>query len=512
MIIIALNIITLAILSRILFLLLKNGLKSKKQSELVLLLAFSSLFIATLFNLPEHILRTTFFDEIEVLLEVLFIPILILAIHLSVIDEELEKRKISEQRFMAIFDKAYSLVGLLDSNGVVVEANRSALRMAEVEDAEVHNIPFQDTIWWSHSEVEKHKLIDALAESKLGKVIRFETSHLNGNNELRSIDFSMTPVFDSNKELINYVVEGRDITELKNIQLELEYHKNHLESLVKEKTRELETTNAELSIKNMELNNKNEIINQQNTELKEAFHELKETQSQLIQIEKMASLGTLTAGVAHEINNPLNYIIGGYHALMSHLNEVQDTDSENISFLLDSIKIGTERITDIVNSLNHFSRNNDALNEECDIHEILNNSLIMLQNKIKHKGRVVKHFNQSPIFVNGNDGKLHQVFLNILSNAVQAIDQDGEIVISTTINDSKMAVIVIEDTGHGISEDHMKKIMDPFFTTKAPGEGTGLGLSISYSILKDHNGDMFFDSTVGTGTKVTVLLPIKSLL
>lgn len=510
MIVIVLNIITLVILSRIIYLLFKRSAKNKTQSELVLLIAFSSLFVATLFNFPEHILNTTFFDDIEVLLEVLFIPILILAIHLSVIDEELEKRKISEQRFMAIFDKAYSLVGLLDSNGVVVEANRSALQMAEVEDSEVHNIPFQDTIWWSHSEIEKQKLIDALAESKSGKVVRFETSHLNANNELRSIDFSMTPVFDSNKKLINYVVEGRDITELKNIQLELEYHKNHLESLVKEKTRELEATNVELSNKNMELNKKNEIINQRNTELKKAIHELKETQSQLIQIEKMASLGTLTAGVAHEINNPLNYIIGGYHALMSHLSESQQTESENVSFLLNSIKIGTERITDIVNSLNLFSRNNEALNEECDIHEILNNSLIMLQNKIKHKGTVVKHFHQLPVLVNGNVGKLHQVFLNILSNAVEAINQDGEISISTTINDSNMAIILIEDTGYGIHEDHLKKIMDPFFTTKAPGEGTGLGLSISYSILRDHNGDMFFESTVGTGTKVTVLLPIKS--
>ncbi|MDW7694801.1 PAS domain S-box protein [Flammeovirgaceae bacterium SG7u.111] len=299
-----------------------------------------------------------------------------------------------------------------------------------------------------------------------------------------------------------------DITEKKKAELELEKYKNNLELLVKERTEELETMNEEVNATNEELYIKNDLIHEQNAELKTAFDELKKTQAQLLQVEKMASLGILTAGVAHEINNPLNYIHGGYLGLKKYFEE-QGHENKNIPILLNSIRTGVERASDIVKGLSQFSRSNEAFNENCDIHSIINNCLIMLQNRLKNSIVVTKEFAGEDLIVKGNVGKLHQVFINLLTNSSQAIELGGEIKIWTKVIEN-MAVIEIADTGKGIRDDNLSKITDPFFTTKAPGKGTGLGLSISYSIVQEHHGQIEFESEFGVGTKVKLSFPLKN--
>jgi len=287
-------------------------------------------------------------------------------------------------------------------------------------------------------------------------------------------------------------------------------HKVKLEYLVQERTEELETTNEELVATNEELTIKNDIIYKQNDELIKTLSDLQAAQSQLVQSEKMASLGVLTAGVAHEINNPLNFIMGGYLGMQSVLEEIDIEDNtarEKIDSLLESIKIGVDRVSKIVTSLSQFSRNNENYEESCMLHIILDNCLLILHNEIKNKVEIIKKYADKEIFVIGNNGKLHQVFLNILYNSCQAIAEEGKIIIESYSENNK-AIIKVTDNGSGIKPEHLEKITDPFFTTKDPGKGTGLGLSISYTIIKDHKGSLSYQSEYGKGTTAEIQLPL----
>jgi len=287
---------------------------------------------------------------------------------------------------------------------------------------------------------------------------------------------------------------------------ELELANEKLEELNKE----LNKSHAESNLLNSELVKSNEELENKNTELNNAIEHLKETQSQLLHADKMASLGILTAGVAHEINNPLNYINGGYLGLQKYFEGDKDISENHVPVLLSSIKEGVSRASQIVKGLNQFSRDNKNYDEQCDIHSILDNCLVMLHNRIKHKIEIVKDYCDAQPIVIGNVGKLHQVFVNILTNSEQAIAGKGEIKLVSSIKSGNI-IIEITDNGSGIHKDHIKHISDPFFTTKSPGEGTGLGLSISHSIIADHKGKIEYKSELNKWTKVIITLPLKTL-
>jgi signal transduction histidine kinase len=167
-----------------------------------------------------------------------------------------------------------------------------------------------------------------------------------------------------------------------------------------------------------------------------------------------------------------------------------------------------ERASKIIDSLSQFSRSTDSFDENCDIHKILDDCFIMLDISIKDKIDVTKEYTNSKIEIEGNLGKLHQVFLNILNNSIQAIESKGKILVQTKLIDSSVE-IRITDTGYGVSEQNLSKILNPFYTTKQPGEGTGLGLSITFSIIQNHMGSLEFDSKEDEYTTVIVKLPIK---
>lgn len=279
---------------------------------------------------------------------------------------------------------------------------------------------------------------------------------------------------------------------------QLNLQKKVLEIKVKERTNELENANSKLEERHKE-------ILQQSEEIQATLDQLKQTQNQLIQSEKMASLGVLSAGVAHEINNPLNYIMGAYVGLDEFFNEYNSSDPQ-IPILLNSIKTGVDRASEIVQGLNLFSRSSETLSEECDIHSILTNCLLMLNNQLKERITIKKYFCNGEIKITGNIGMLHQVFINVLLNSIQAIEKDGLITIST-FKQKETMVIEISDTGCGILEENLTRITDPFFSTKDPGKGKGLGLSIAYSIVRDHNGTIEFQSALNKGTTVKIGLP-----
>lgn len=290
-----------------------------------------------------------------------------------------------------------------------------------------------------------------------------------------------------------------DITDIKQAQKELELYRNHLELLVKERTEELESVNEELSAANEELYNQRE-------KLIAALQKLKNAQQSLVQSEKMASLGLLAAGVAHEINNPLNFIQGGITAVENYIEENFGTHKQNLEPLINAIKEGVKRSAQIVRSLNQYSRTDFTKHSNVDIHNVIDNCLILLSNQYRDRIEIAKNYCDCASSLYCNEGQIHQAFMNILINAMQAISDQGRIVITTFDQESAFKV-VIEDTGCGIDPKNLSKVFDPFFTTKESGVGTGLGLFITYNIIKEHNGTIELESEKGKGTKVTVVLP-----
>lgn len=239
--------------------------------------------------------------------------------------------------------------------------------------------------------------------------------------------------------------------------------------------------------------------------LKESNEELRSTQKLLITSEKMASLGVLTAGIGHEINNPLNFIKNGSEGLSKALKEKYN-GADDFQPFFEAIQEGVKRASNVVKSMSQFTRVEVDMDASCSVHDIIENCLVMLNNNLRVKAEVVKNFTSESPLVKGNEGKLHQAFLNILSNAEQAIEKHGTITITTTIKKDKM-LVSFSDTGIGIQEDHLIKISDPFFTTKAPGEGMGLGLFITYSIIEEHKGSIHITSDNRQGTEIVVELP-----
>ena len=293
-----------------------------------------------------------------------------------------------------------------------------------------------------------------------------------------------------------------DITTRKKAEQELEKYRKHLEFLVQERTEELATANEELTSTNEELLN-------QRQELETVLLNLQDTQKQLVHSEKMASLGVLASGIAHEINNPLNFIKGGVFGIESYVKENLKESLNELNPFLDGVNEGICRAAEIVKSLNHYNRRNDAKMIACDIHSIIENCLVMLNNQIKDRITVEKKYTTKKFVLACNEGKLHQAILNVLSNAAHAIENEGIIKIKSFVK-AKDFKLEVTDTGTGISNEHIDKILDPFFTTKAPGKGTGLGLSITYNILQEHNGTIEFKSKLHKGTTVIITLPLKT--
>ncbi len=245
-----------------------------------------------------------------------------------------------------------------------------------------------------------------------------------------------------------------------------------------------------------------------NEQLETALEKLKSTQIQLIQSEKMATVGVLTSGISHEINNPLNFIHGGVTILEKYVNENLQAHQKELLPLVDIIMEGVVRVTTIIQTLDQFSRETDSYTNTCDVHSIIDNCLFLLKQRFADRIAVKTNFSDELPPIRGNEGRLHQMFFNILFNADQSIENNGEISISTKVNQNDI-LIEIADTGCGIRKDLISKITDPFFTTKEPGEGVGLGLSLVYAIVKEHGGEIKFESEEHKGTTVMLKLPIR---
>ncbi len=265
------------------------------------------------------------------------------------------------------------------------------------------------------------------------------------------------------------------------------------------------------------------------TEVEKAYSDLKDAQTRLVHSAKMVSLGQMVAGIAHELNNPIGFI----YSNMSHLRdyseklktiieageqgkealekEKQKADYsyivEDLPRLIASCEDGARRTRDIVIGLRNFSRLEEAKIKRVSLKEGIENTLKLLSGEMKNRIQVHTHFEVVPDVL-CYASQLNQVFMNILTNAAQAIDGEGEIWIHLYKDAKNKAVVSIKDSGKGIAKEGLDKIFDPFYTTKSVGQGTGLGLSISYGIVKNHGGDIQVKSDTGKGTEFIISVPI----
>ncbi len=316
------------------------------------------------------------------------------------------------------------------------------------------------------------------------------------------------------------------------------------ENALREAARTIEEDRTKIREVNQELAANEKKLRVMLDSLKKTHDELKMTQTQLIQSDRLAAIGQLAAGVAHEINNPIGYIMSNLSTLdkyISSLLEVlratnqlkiaaeQGRDFEkvirqvkeinelekkvNMDFILNDIatllresESGVERIVNIVNDLKTFTRSDKNVIEPTNLHQVMDSVINIVWNELKYKAELKKEYSDIPL-VNCNGQQLSQVFMNMLVNAAQAIETKGTITVKTYAKQDQVFVEIV-DTGKGIRKEIVDKIYDPFFTTKEVGKGTGLGLSISYDIIKKHHGKIEVESEVGKSTRFIISLPV----
>ncbi len=374
-----------------------------------------------------------------------------------------------------------------------------------------------------------------------------ENTNLHKDGRVVVLETSGVPIFDVDGHFGGYRGVDRDITERKRAESEL---KRHAEELAMEKET-AEKNASELVMAFDQLNEAKRDVELAKQKAEEVNRELKQVQSQMVQHEKLASIGQLASGVAHEMNTPVGFVASNFQTLESYVEKIQvlidkyekllteipildETELQNevdaireywnlaqLDFIIEDMHVlfkdseeGLERISNIIENLRDFSRI-DQVQEFADynINEGLEATLVVARNEIKYHADVKTELSDMPP-VYCSASQINQVFLNIIVNAAQAITsqerEDRGIISIKTYAMADELVCEISDDGSGIPPDKLSKVFDPFFTTKPAGKGTGLGLSISYDIIVNkHHGDLLVESTVGKGTKFTIKLPFN---
>ncbi|MCK5580171.1 MAG: PAS domain S-box protein [Candidatus Omnitrophica bacterium] len=430
---------------------------------------------------------------------------------------------------------------VLSPEGKIKTVNRATLNLLSYDETELieknADFLFEEKLQFSRVQLEKL--------NKGGSLINYETIYKTKHGKHIPVLLSGAVLKDEHKNITNIVCIAKDITNRKKAEEKIEQAQAEL------KLSNEQLAANECALKNMlydmrkaheELRDKEKSLNITLANLESSNKQLKDAQSQLIQSEKLASLGQLSAGVAHEINNPLGFIsnniaileeyVDSYSQVLQATNllrksvesrnidkavsvveEIKGLEEKlNFGFILGDInslveqsKNGIMRIEKIVKDLKTFARKDEGQLDLNNIEEILDGVISIVWNEIKYAAELKKEYGGVPL-IRCNAQKLGQVFINLLINAAQSIKGKGEIAIKT-YTEGDYACVEIADTGCGIPKEHIDKIFDPFFTTKEVGKGTGLGLSIGYDIIKQHGGEMDVVSEPGVGTKFIVKIP-----
>ncbi len=463
----------------------------------------------------------------------------------------------SEERFRCLVEnvKDYAIY-MLDPEGRVSSWNQGAESINGYREDEI--LGKSVSCLYLPEDVESGKPEKELKEAAAVGRFQDESYRIRRDGSCFWANATITALRDRNGRLRGFAKVVRDITERKLTQEALQKAYDNLERRVAERTVELVRANKRLrreiiERKQMEkeLRDSEAQLRQQTQQLQQALHKLKQAQAQLVQSEKMSSLGQLVAGVAHEINNPVSFIYGNLNYAEQYFQQLLDLielyqqyypqpsaeiqaqiqliDLDFVTLdlpkLLHSMKVGADRIYQIVRSLRNFSHLDRAEKQPVNIHEGIDNTLLILQSRLKpcpgHPTlEVVKEYGDLPL-VDCYAGELNQVFMNILSNAIDALEESfvmgycssghgkGQIRIWTEMINADWVAIHIADNGVGITEEVKQRLFDPFFTTKPVGKGTGLGLSISYKIVVEkHGGHLKCFSSPGQGTEFAIEIPL----
>ncbi len=354
------------------------------------------------------------------------------------------------------------------------------------------------------------------------------------------IHFTAAPLYNNRGEMVGAIESLEDITERREAENALRQANDNLENLVKKRTAQLADANDKLEADIRQRETVEHELIRRNTELTGLNAQLSKAQEQLLQSEKLASIGQLAAGVAHEINNPVGYIfsnfgtlenyqellfqmLGAYEEAEQHISSPlvsqklkQTRDKIELDFLKEDIPVlmqqskeGIARVRKIVQDLKDFSRvDNNQEWQWANLHQGIDSTLNIVNNEVKYKAEVVKDYGPIPE-IECLPSQINQVIMNLVVNASHAIGSERGTITICTRAEGDVVKLEVSDTGSGIPKEVISRIFDPFFTTKPIGKGTGLGLSLSYGIVQKHNGQIQVASEPGKGTTFTITLPIK---
>ena len=413
---------------------------------------------------------------------------------------EAELRR-SEEYYRSLIENALDVVTLIDAGGIVRYESPAVERVLGYKTDELIGQRGRVIFHPDELDLADHVLAQFLQNPNKPVSAEFRMRHKNGT--WRTMQMTGKNLLD-NPSVRGIVVSLRDVTENRNAEHLLEEYRYNLENKV------LDRTHA---------------LNEKNQALQDAVEQLQATQQELILQSKMASLGSLVAGVAHEVNNPIGAVNSAADVstrcidrLLKLIESSQNLDelrsNETFRQLVEMLKenhritvTAGNRIAKIVRSLKNFARLDEAEFQRADLHEGLDSTLTLVHHELRNRAIVLKDYGNLPL-VYCSPNQLNQVFMNLFINASQAIDGKGEIRISTRADDANVC-IRIADSGKGILPEHLPKIFDPGFTTKGTGVGTGLGLSICYNIIQKHKGSITVESKPGQGTEFTITLPIQ---
>lgn len=441
---------------------------------------------------------------------------------------------------------------LTDLQGVILTANRFFCQLVEVGDPSMlRGSAFQQYAlgkWLS----DFPKQAEVLRAQGHTQPFELELQSMNGNKCIVEVCLNTYMLGDTPK---GYWIIVRDISAQRKMNRELTMHRNHLERMVSLRTikvehqkyrleeqalklqlahQKIQEANQALEIKNQEIAQQHLQMQESLCQLEEGHEQLKQMQTQLVNQEKMATIGQLTAGIAHEINNPVNFIANSVLPLKDDIIDVRillrkvldkahtagcllkdDRDQteirelfEEIELLVENIEEGARRTTTIVSDLKYFSRQQGDGYAPADLEKTLNVTLSMLSHHTRNRVQVERDFAGIPP-VDCNSSRISQVFMNLLANALQAIEGEGLLQLRTYVQ-GEQAYIEVQDSGCGMDEETQQKIFQPFFTTKKAGEGTGLGLAICQDIVQEHGGSLSVRSQPGRGTTFILALPLCS--
>ncbi len=427
--------------------------------------------------------------------------------NLAVIKTKNEDLNYEEKRYQNLFENSFDAILILKGEKIQ-HVNQRCLELFKCKQVDIVNRNILDL----SSEIQPGGIMAKERAETIFKMLAsgepqfLEWEHINLKGEVFLASLSLVQIQYNHTTLYQAVV--KDITKQKEQEKEINQYKEHLEKLVQQRTEELEYTNRELQQSNISL------MDQRN-KLEEALDVLHATQEKLIESDKMASIGVLTSGVAHELNNPLNYIQSGLYSLQNmSKGQYEDLSKDELDDLNDQvingIEEGVKRISEIVLSLEQFNKKDTKDFSSCNIPAIIDACLNILAFETKARIKVIKYYPEKAAKVMGNVSELHQVFINILYNAIQAIRKKGKIEVCISHVDGVGNVRVdIKDSGEGIDYSIQHRIFEPFFTTKDVGGGSGLGLSTAYNIIKKHQGEIMVESKIKKGSTFSIILPAK---